>query len=203
MFRRGVPIYRLVSPLSTRQHLSAHLAHPSQRAEVNNKIGSQNSVSSLDGESTRPGKRSSHSKAVVEIGPNVKPYRVSKDLITKNSEFFRNIFRKSWAEEQDQKVSLPCVELDVWEIFLTWIKTHRLPVAKWEVLEAVGYPRHKLPHAGPLHLDSYETRETVEIYFVKMIELGSYFGAEELIKKLHNGLSIGPSRHRSVLPTAQ
>ncbi|KAL5382209.1 hypothetical protein DPSP01_006610 [Paraphaeosphaeria sporulosa] len=184
MFRRGVPIYRLVSPLSTRQHLSAHLAHPSQRAEVNNKIGSQNSVSSLDGESTRPGKRSSHSKAVVEIGPNVKPYRVSKDLITKNSEFFRNIFRKSWAEEQDQK-------------------THRLPVAKWEVLEAVGYPRHKLPHAGPLHLDSYETRETVEIYFVKMIELGSYFGAEELIKKLHNGLSIGPSRHRSVLPTAQ
>ncbi|KAF9738439.1 hypothetical protein PMIN03_008724 [Paraphaeosphaeria minitans] len=83
-------------------------------------------------------------------------------------------------------VSLPYVELNAWEILLSWVKTQKLPIAKWEVLEALCYPRHKFPHAGPLHLDPYEIRETVEIYFVKMIELGSYFGADEMVKKLHN-----------------
>lgn len=148
----------------------------------------QNPIPDPENGSFRSYKRSKqHIKVVIiEIGPSLKPYRISKDLITKRSDFFRNMFRNNWAEEQDQKVSLPYIELFAWDIFLAWTKTQKLPVTKWEILEALGYPRHKFPHVGPLHLDPYNIRESVEIYFVKMIELGSFFGADEFVKKLHN-----------------
>lgn len=135
----------------------------------------------------QPEKRPIRTKEVlIKIGQDLKPYRFSRDAITKHSDFFRSMFSNNWTEDQDQTVSLPYVDVGMWEVFLEWVETDWQPRSKWEALEAMSYPRLRFPHAGPLDDDSYEVRETVEKYYILMIELGSFFVADELVRELHN-----------------
>lgn len=79
---------------------------------------------------------------VVEVGPNRQRYRVYKELISFYSEYFRNALKEPWKEAEDRLIELPDIEPQVFDIFVDWLYTQKVPeknrfwVAPTETLKA-------------------------------------------------------------------
>jgi hypothetical protein len=75
----------------------------------------------------------------IEVGEEKKLYRTHKALLTHYSDYFRKALQGPWAEAEDKKITLDDVEPNIFDIFVNWISTKKLPLTgpKW-VLNSNG-----------------------------------------------------------------
>jgi hypothetical protein len=64
---------------------------------------------------------------VVEVGHEHQKYRIYKDLISYYSEYFRNALKEPWREAEDRVVELPDIEPQVFDIFVDWLYSQKVP----------------------------------------------------------------------------
>ncbi|KAL8824096.1 MAG: hypothetical protein Q9191_005306 [Dirinaria sp. TL-2023a] len=62
----------------------------------------------------------------IYVGPNATPFYVYKELVCRDSSFFRAALGGSFAESREQKVSLPEDEVSVFKVYQTWLNAQEL-----------------------------------------------------------------------------
>lgn len=62
----------------------------------------------------------------IYVGPDDTPFYVYKELVCRDSSFFRAALTGSFAESQQQKVSLPEDEVSVFKVYQTWLNAQEL-----------------------------------------------------------------------------
>ncbi|CAN9306628.1 unnamed protein product [Alternaria sp. RS040] len=63
----------------------------------------------------------------IAIGPNKEVFRLYKDMLCSESEYFRTAYNGRW-KEADEGVTLEDVEVEVFKIFVRWLYTQQIPV---------------------------------------------------------------------------
>ncbi|KAH6858575.1 hypothetical protein AA0119_g8052 [Alternaria tenuissima] len=62
----------------------------------------------------------------IAIGPNKKVFRLHKDILCRESEYFRTAYNGRW-KEAEEGVTLEDVEVEVFKIFVRWLYTQQTP----------------------------------------------------------------------------
>ncbi|PSN63930.1 hypothetical protein BS50DRAFT_647823 [Corynespora cassiicola Philippines] len=93
-------------------------------------------------ESTRirlPSQEPSDANAIIEIGTNHVRYHVPKPLLCRHSEYFNAALNVRW-REGNSPIILETVEVAVWEIFLGWLYTQKVPrpLKEWKAAVRLG-----------------------------------------------------------------
>jgi hypothetical protein len=69
---------------------------------------------------------------VLEIGPGKHKYRIHKALLTHHSEYFQKALTGPWKEATERSVALDDVKPHIFDIFVQWIYTGKLPASRNE-----------------------------------------------------------------------
>ncbi|KAF1955497.1 hypothetical protein CC80DRAFT_474241 [Byssothecium circinans] len=73
----------------------------------------------------------------VDVGPENQKFHVYTKLLTSYSDYFAKTLSGDWKEAQDRTVQLPDIEPRVFELFIDWLYTQKLPTKRveWVALE--------------------------------------------------------------------
>ncbi|KAH7125291.1 hypothetical protein B0J11DRAFT_434571 [Dendryphion nanum] len=75
---------------------------------------------------------------VVEIGPERTKYHLHKEFLMHNSEYFLKAFSGHWKEAETGLVVLEDVESGIFNVFVNWIYSGKLPDSPKEWMDVVG-----------------------------------------------------------------
>jgi hypothetical protein len=85
---------------------------------------------------------------IVEVGPDRVKYPVSRKFLRHYSEYFNGI-------AQEPVLDLHEIEIPVWNVFLEWLLTQRLPTNDEEWKNGSTSPAPRTQRARPFHLSSW------------------------------------------------
>jgi hypothetical protein len=79
---------------------------------------------------------------VVDVGPDHQKYRIYTELISYYSEYFRNALKKPWKEADDRVVELPDIEPQVFDVFVNWLYSQKVPEKNRHWIERTDETKH-------------------------------------------------------------